>query len=43
MDKNMSKKLDEVNAELRKLQGRSALTNKDSLSKLSDAIDLFRS
>lgn len=43
MDKDMTKKLDSVNAELRMLQGRSALNNKDSLSKLSDAIDLFRS
>jgi len=35
--------LDQVNKELRFLTHKSVLNNKDSLSRLSEAIDLFKS
>ena len=43
MSHDQTKKLSLVHEELQKLQSGSALKNKDSLSRLSDTIDLIRS
>ena len=43
MSKDQSMKLNMVSDEIRKLQGSNSLNYKDSLSRLSEAIDLFKS
>ena len=43
MNKDQSQRLDMYSDEIRKLQGTNSLQHKDSLSRLSVAIDLFKS
>ena len=43
MNKDQSQRLDMFSDEIRKLSGTNSLQYKDSLSRLSEAIDLFKS